>query len=150
MDDRYYPEIRGEADVLTIHALASEDPDYFTDPNCPYSEALKAVFTAPVAVDGSFGVFDETEIEETLRQTLWKLEEWGNKIHEDDTASQAAYFRLKATIVERLINGLEKVKNVKKVDQLIKFVVKVFDKHLPPDSRTQIMEDLDVLIKQEA
>ena len=145
----FYPKI-DEENVKLILQLIEQEADYLSSHACPYSDMVKNLFKP----NGSMGAFNMTEldIEElssedgmlTEIMTIYgHLKQFGESMRSSDTASEKnTYFKLSATLLEKLINMKEKVINIQKMSAFSDTVLQIMEDELEPDTRTRIIEKL--------
>ena len=167
MTDIAYPTLRigvlRALQTLKQHYLA--DPEIFDRPDCPYDidvrKVLKEILEIEVRVeervvekrvvnDGGErrkkapGLNEEdqekiaTELAELLEQ-LKDMEE-GEGEKELDQTARLAVFKLKTTIIEKIINLRERVLNVKRIAQFEAVVIGVLDDLVSEDDREVFLD----------
>jgi len=146
---RFYPEI-DEKNLKLIQKLQSEDATYLQDDQCPYSEDIKKLFM----IADSTSDFDIQDIDiEGLDtddgmlaevMTLYAhLKQFGTEMRNSDTASEKnTYFKLSATLLEKLIVMRERVINIQKMQVFQDTVLQIMEDELDPTQRTAVMNKL--------
>lgn len=144
MSNRYYPVIQ-ENELQIVLKLIQSDPGYLDDPMCPYQEDTKALLAVTQAENdavehGEDGLLREIE---DLRQ---QLKDFGKKLDDSDLQEWNTYFRLNASLMEKLVTLKERTLNLQLVRQFTEAVLQIMEDELTPDQRTTIMKRLRDLV----
>ena len=149
MTHRYYPPI-DEKSLQTVMKLSKEDNDYLSDPACPYPNSIKKLFKPLEMSDDIQDIADIMGEDHMLQEisTLYThLKSFGQSMRESDTASEKnTYFKLSASLIEKLIDMKERISNLKKVDLFIETVLMTMEEEINIDDRSRVIKKLrDVL-----
>lgn len=146
----HYPPLN-EKSISQIKELYSQDEKYFDYPGCPYSETVKNLFKMDNP-SYDYDDFDENEINDLTDTdnmikeigTLYKhLKEFGKEMRTSDTASERnTYYKLSASLLEKLITMKERVMDVKKAEEFTAFVIQIMEEELDVDVRSRILTKL--------
>jgi hypothetical protein len=152
---KFYPKI-DEKNLKLVLQLQSEDPEYLKSDECPYSEELKRLFQMnnPSADFSDVEInLDELTSEENILseiQVLYgQLKHFGQSMRESDTASEKnTYFKLSATLLEKLISMRERVVNIQKMQLFSDTVLQILEDEVPVDARTNIIQKLKKVVDE--
>lgn len=160
--DRYYPELPDDfVGVLgNLHTLINDDPDYLSDPSCPYpveqarvlgallsSRGLPSSPSVEQAVDlefdEDFEVTDEAvlgSIEDLYRQ----LKVFGRQMDGStvDPKDKAAYFRMAVALTDKIVAQREKAVRLKDWKQFMGLIMTWLE-GVEPDVRTDLIDQIE-------
>jgi hypothetical protein len=149
MQAKYFPNII-EDQVLLINRVfrsISENPDYLNDPNCTYSPAVKEFFQQRATSDAEAPDLFADGVVEGLEKQIQKLindlEVYGQGLGVGDTSEKLQYFKTKNSLLEKLINNLERVTNLKQINEFRSTVIQFMDEVLTKDQITTFMQRID-------
>ena len=151
----FFPRIPEEtATSLAVIAKSLEtNPDYLSEPECPYSDATKAVLLrlAPIKVTGEEGVDlfedrEDTEVfEDQIKRALSEIKDLGSQL--TDVNDKLAYFKAKTGLLEKLIALQERTLNLKELSQFRSVLLEAIDQLCDADTTTAIMKRLQGLLE---
>ena len=150
MNDRYYPAVDEET-ILMIRRLSASDPDYFTDPDCPYSPELIASLGGKAgegelpAVPAGF-TLNLDNIDGELDRLYNQLRQFGESLERADAAEKNTYFRLSVTLLEKMTELKERAVGVRQTKEFTDTVLRIMEDQLTPDQRTKIMHQLEATL----
>lgn len=151
----FYPNINeGQLKLIQIVIDNMENnPEYLSDPRCPYNEKIKAFFeqrAAVTSVGDMFEVADEAPIGEydklldkQIEKILNDLENFGNSLSSSDVSEKLQYFKTKTTLIDRLVGMRERVMNLKELNEFRGAILSFMDEVCTKDQITQLMQRLD-------
>ena len=145
---RYYPPLN-EDDIKLVKQLFDENNSFFDDPDCPYSDEVKSLFT----ITDVMGDFDENfdldlmnsdeYVMKEINSLYSHLQKYGQTMRESDTASEKnTYFKLSTTLLEKIISMKERVSNIKQVTEFTETVLQILEDEVSVDDRTRVIERL--------
>lgn len=154
----FYPKLQEEVVKLIIKNYEA-NPNYFTDPSCPYSQEVKDIFCGKAKVQ-DFQTYTVPEIkpDELLKTesilsyvvtVLTELSTYGTQMKSSGDSGINTYFRLSATVLEKLIAIKERIVRIDQFEKFVTTVLETMDKSLDADQRETVMTKLQEIIKQE-
>ena len=135
-------------------AIYEGNPQYFDDPNCPYSYETKCFFKGTARVH-DFDNHNTSQLPDTdsvvsqLNGLLSQLKTWGDEVNRgnDESASDRnTYFRIYSGLIEKIITMKEKASNIKMYEQFISIVLDIMDREMDADQRNRVMLRLEPLV----
>lgn len=154
----FYPSIRDEQ-VLTFQIVLKnleQDPNYLESTECPYSEVVKAFFRKAISGSGTGGggageapsLFIEGQdelmvLDEQVVKVLNDLENFGRGLTNADVTEKTAYFRVKTSLLEKLLTMRERVANLKEINDFRDTILSFMDETLTKDQISDLMKRLD-------
>lgn len=149
MQAKYFPNI-SEDQILLINRVfrsLEDNPEYLNDPNCKYSTPVRDFFTKRVAATAATpDLFEGDEIvavEKQIQQLLNDLEVYGRSLSADDTSEKLQYFKTKNSLLEKLLNNMERATNLKQINDFRSIVISFMDEVLTKDQITDFMKRID-------
>lgn len=145
----YFPNIQEDHILLINRVMRSiaENPDYLNNPKCPYSDTVKAFFQKQAAPSTSTpDLFEGDEIvavERQIQKLLNDLEVYGQKLGDGDTSEKLQYFKTKNSLLEKLLNNMERANNLKQINEFRSIVIQFMDEVLTKDQITTFMQRID-------
>lgn len=145
----FYPKI-DEKNIKLVKKLVIQNPSYLDHADCPYSDEIKSLFRLLNPIydfdDTNMDLDKLTNDEEMLREikSLYThLKGFGESMRTSDTASEKnTYFKLSASLLEKLILMRERVVNIQKMEVFSDTVIQIMQDELSPDERTRIITRL--------
>lgn len=169
----HYPSLDEKAEwaLGVIATLASENPDYFTNQDCPYEGRtlilLQSMCAVPAEVEGDgkpevplheqakqqlAQVVNmdemETTIEQDLMTVLTELKLYGKTLTNSDNTERMSYFRTVTSLLEKLVALRERAAGVKQVKEFESAVLGVMEDVLTSEQRTQVMDQLRSILSK--
>lgn len=153
LDSPVYPEINEKALIL-MAKIAENNKNYFDHPACPYSKEIKDILKGNAVYHDFDGVVDvELPSGEDLLSQISSLQKeiqrYGNNIDPDDSAGMNTYFRLSASLIEKLLALKQKAVDIDQFEKFTNFVIDILDRYLTVDSREVIMDKLREFVKSQ-
>lgn len=145
----FYPTLREEtvAVLNTILQQIDKDPGYLSSPECPYSDLAKQVlgkFKSSAEVVDIFEGKDEVlVIDQQIHAIINDLESVGSTLGSADQAEKLNYFKVKTTLLEKLINMRERTFNLKELNEFRSTILAFLDEVCTKDQITDLMKRLD-------
>lgn len=154
MPPKYYPNI-SEDQILLINRVTrtlADQPDFLDDPQCPYSQVIKAFFAQRAVASEApvVNLFEGDEIiavEKQVQKLINDLEDFANKLTVEDTSEKLQYFKTKTTLLEKLITQMERAANLKQINEFRGIVIQFMDEVLDKDQITTFMQRIDGVLK---
>jgi hypothetical protein len=149
MQSTYFPNI-SEDQILLINRVfrnIAENKDFLNNPKCPYPQTVKDFFTQQVAVSAEVpDLFEGDEIVAIniqIQKIINDLEAYGQGLGAGDTSEKLQYFKTKTSLVEKLLNNLERAANLKQINEFRSIVIQFMDEVLSKDQITDFMKRID-------
>lgn len=149
MQAKHFPSV-SEENILLINRvfrLISENPDFLNDPKCPYPQTVKDFFTKQIAhTSEAPDLFEGDEVvavERQIQKILNDLEVYGQGLAASDGSEKLQYFKTKNSLLEKLLNNLERSANLKQVNEFRSVVIQFMDEILTKDQITDFMKRID-------
>lgn len=146
---KYFPNI-SEDQILLINRVSrsiGENPDFLKDPSCPYPQVVKDFFQQRASVGTETpDLFEEGVIEgleKQIQKLINDLEVYGQGLGIGDSSEKLQYFKTKNSLLEKLINNLERVTNLKQINEFRSIVITFMDEVLSKDQITTFMQRID-------
>jgi uncharacterized protein YaaR (DUF327 family) len=151
MNPKYFPNISEDQILLVNRVLRSigENPDYLSHPDCPYPITVRDFFTKQARGSQAGQVEDLFEgdqvvaIEKQIQQLINDLEAYGKSLGADDASEKLQYFKTKNSLLEKLLNNLERAANLKQINEFRQIVIQFMDEVLTKDQITDFMKRID-------
>lgn len=151
-EDRYYPPL-DEKPLKTISLLFENDPDYFNDRNCPYSQDVINIFRG-MAKFQDFDSHANNELPSSdnliqqINQLAAQLRSYWNDIKGGDAtpADKNTYFRIASSLMEKMTDMKERVSNIKQYEVFTSAVLDILDRELNVDQRNRLMTRLKEIL----
>ncbi|KQS84270.1 hypothetical protein [Rhizobium sp. Leaf383] len=149
MQPKYFPNITEDQILLMNRVTRSiaENPEYLNDPKCPYTQTVKDYFTQQVAqtsaVPDLFEGDDVVAIERQIQKLINDLEVYGQSLGAGDASEKLQYFKTKNSLIEKLLSNMERVTNLKLINEFRSVVIQFMDEILTPDQITIFMQRID-------
>ena len=149
MQTTYFPNIQEDHILLINRVLRSiaENPAYLDNPKCPYPETVKAFFqkqAVPVATSPDLFEGDEiVAVEKQIQKLLNDLEVYGQGLASGDASEKLQYFKTKNSLLEKLLNNMERANNLKQINEFRSIVIQFMDEILTKDQITTFMQRID-------
>ncbi len=153
MTDKFYPEIPEGAvwalGIVKQHLI--ENPDYLSDPECPYDEDVLKFFGAgmPMVTTELIADSEDEEVHDLEGETsrlYTELKAFGVALQAGDTSEKNTYFRLSVSLLEKLLDLKERTIGVKQVTEFTNTVLTIMEDELTPDIRTKIVHRLKSIL----
>lgn len=150
MQSPYFPNI-SEDQILLINRVfknIEDNPEYLNNPDCKYSETVRRFFATRAAAGAAavdlFGEGDEVvAVEKQIQKLLNDLEDYGQKLGVGDSSEKLQYFKTKNSLLEKLLNNLERAANLKQINEFRSTVIQFMDEILSKDQITDFMKRID-------
>jgi hypothetical protein len=156
MSDFHYPVIN-EKDITLIARLYEANPTYFDTPECPYSQDIKDIYKGTAKYHDFDTHIDNSEIPSSdtlisqINELMTQLKSFGKNIEDSEEASaqdRSTYFRLSATLIEKLLDMREKVCNIKDYELFVNEILDIMDRICTADQRQEIMDRLQKFVPE--
>ena len=144
--DRYYPKL-DEKMMEVVSKIYENDPNYFDDPKCPYSQEVKDIYkkktkyndfdTHNSELKSSEGLLEEINLLSSQLKHYWQEIQSGQGT---TPADKNTYFRLATTLLEKMIDMREQVTNIKQFEAFTSLVLDVIDRELDTEARNRVLE----------
>lgn len=149
MQPKHFPSI-SEDWVLLINRVfrhIADDPEFLNDPKCPYPPLVKDFFTKQIATTSEApDLFEGDEVvavEKQIQKLLNDLEVYGKSLGSNDASEKLQYFKTKNSLLEKLLNNMERATNLKQINDFRSIVVQFMDEVLTKDQITDFMKRID-------
>lgn len=149
MQTKHFPSISEDTILLInrVFRLISENPDYLNDPKCPYPQIVKDFFTTKSAVSSEapdlFQGDEVAAVERQIQKILNDLEVYGQGLGPGEGTEKLQYFKTKNSLLEKLLNNLERAANLKQINEFRSIVIQFMDEVLTKDQITTFMQRID-------
>lgn len=148
--ERFFPDI-SEKELWKFQIIRKQldaDPAYLDDPNCPYGNDIRRLFSAIRAPEAQQRGDDAglTDLEAEVRRLYQELQEYGEKLEPDDTSGHNTYFNRSVSLLEKMVALQERAAGVKKVNEFTGRVLQIMEDVLTPDQRMAVMTRLRDII----
>lgn len=150
----YYPPIN-EKNLVVLIKLAKQHSDYFTSEDCPYGSAVAQLdFNSPPNTPSTFGDFelpeedigDLSDTSNLLAETqrLYReLQFMGKDMNKNtSSAERNTYFKLSATLLDKLIDMQERVVTVAGLARMQELMLQIMADEVTVDNRNNILDRL--------
>lgn len=149
----FYPTIRDET-IMTFEIVIQnmeENPEFLDAIECHYSDTVKNFFRKRVGVgvgavvggDIFLGKDELYVLDEQVTKVLSDLESFGQSLGRADVNEKAAYFRVKTSLLEKLITMKERIVNLKEINDFKTIILGFMGEILSKDQITTLMQRLD-------
>lgn len=151
--DRFYPPIDEKilSSLKVAKRLASEDAGYLTDEMCPYSAELKG-FLANKDLGEGEGAEGDTKPVDPLNEVeglYQSLKDYGDTIKvSGDPSDKNTFFRVGASLLEKLIALKERAVGVKNTAEFTQAVLDILEDELDADRRTSVIARLKGILSK--
>lgn len=151
-NDFHYPPIT-EGPLKLALRIYENNPNYFDDPACPYSQDLKDILKGKAKVH-DFATHRDTEVADgdtlivQINELSRQLKEYGEFIQNSADATpqdKNTYFRLTTSLLDKQIEQREKITNIKEWEKFQAFLLDFMDKEMNADQRGLFMEKIKML-----
>lgn len=148
MQPKYFPNI-SEDQILLINRVfrsISENPDYLSDPKCPYSQTVKDFFLKQVPSGDAPNLFEGDEvvaIDKQIQKLMNDMEAYGQGLGPGDSSEKLQYFKTKNSLIEKLLTNKERVTNLKQINEFRSIIIQFMDEVLDKDQITDFMKRID-------
>jgi len=146
---KYFPNI-SEDQILLINRVArslADNPNYLDDNACTYSQPIRDFFKKHAArgaeVEDLFEGDQVVAVERQIQKLINDLEAYGNSLGADDASEKLQYFKTKNSLLEKLLNNLERSANLKQINEFRQIVIQFMDEVLTKDQITDFMKRID-------
>lgn len=150
MSTNHYPPLN-EPQLKLVLTLYEANPDYFNHPDCPYSKEIKDLFQGELAVkyfDSHVGGSGSDELDDAttmkaLTELYTKLKDYWDDVKDSDKATDKnTFFRVSASLLEKVVLLKEKQSNIMLVDSFINEVLNIMGDICTPDQRNEVIDRL--------
>lgn len=144
----FYPRVTEET-VLSLTPILQymeRDPSYLSSPDCPYSERVKDFFRKfqkPEKIDIFAGKDELPAIDEQIIDLLNDLETTAAQLGTADHQEKMNYFKLKTTLLEKLISMRERVVDLKQIHEFKTTILAFLEEECSKDQISNLMKRLD-------
>lgn len=151
-NDFHYPPI-SEGPLKLALRIYENNPGYFDDPACPYSNDLKDILKGKAKVH-DFATHKNNEVADgdtlivQINELSRQLKEYGEFIQNSEDATpqdKNTYFRLTTSLLDKQIEQREKITNIKEWEKFVSFILDFMDKEMNADQRSLFMEKIKML-----
>lgn len=143
MSSNFYPALPTQL-LKQVMDLYENNPEYFSDPECPYDQRIKDLFTCTNPVND----FDshahvskpmgETDLQQEIADLYEGLKTYGETAKTSDNASDRnTYFRLSVGLLEKIVELKERLIYIQNVNTFIETVLDAMGDILNPDQRNE-------------
>ncbi|MBC2806564.1 hypothetical protein ACCS91_33360 [Rhizobium ruizarguesonis] len=149
MNPKYFPNISEDQILLIGRVMRSlaENPEYLDDPKCTYSSVIKDFFQKQVArsaqVEDLFEGDVVVAVEKQIQKLINDLEAYGQGLGVDDASEKLQYFKTKNSLLEKLLNNMERAANLKQINEFRQIIIQFMDEVLTKDQITDFMKRID-------
>lgn len=142
----HYPAIADKETIKVIAGLYALDAEYFTNPACPYDQAIKEIFMGSgkhLDFDSHSNVnvilTDEDVITE-INDLHQKLKGYWDEVEKSEkSADKNTFFRVNVSLLERIVDLRERMTNTLKINAFIAEVLSIMDEIMTADQKNEIM-----------
>jgi hypothetical protein len=137
----------------------ADDPDYLTAPECPYTGDLLLLLSnfgqKEAKISGNSPILANSggkwgNLEAEANDLYAQLKAFSAEIRQGDVSERMSYFRTATALLEKIVSINERAVGLKQINEFQEIILNVFDKHLPPEIRTTIMDQLRRGLDQDA
>lgn len=152
MTEKVYPKLDENA-IRIVLRLYELNPDYFEDPNCPYRDETKTLFTGiKKNVQSSSEITEQNLTTDSLLSSVLQLkrelEEFGRSIKGEANATEKnTYFRLSVGLLKDIIQMQEKLVEVGQYEDFVNSILTILDEVCDADQKTLFRERLERFTK---
>jgi hypothetical protein len=146
---RHYPDVPIAAiqAIELIRQHLAEDPSYLAHPECPYPGEFKRLFVQLLSTPGGPALptmpdEDGDDLEANTKRVFKELNDYGRSLGAGDSAEKAAYFRLSATLLDKLISMQERAQGLRRQQEFENLILEFLENEVGPDVRTKLMDRL--------
>lgn len=153
---RHYPDLSSKLMVplQVIREQLKLDPGYLDAEECPYDAAIKDLLRLMVSPTGvsQGGFLNRTGskqhiLEEEAQALYQEIKSFGSKLKADDVSERMTYYRTRTSLLEKLIDMIERAGNMQAVVEFQEIVLAIFEDMLTPEQRAEAMERLSSAIE---
>ena len=155
---RHYPDM--SAKLLTplrvVREMLLKDPNYLSAAECPYDADIKSLLRllAPEkpSEDQSDHTFlgrtgTKTEVLELETAELYvDLKNLKDDLKEQDVKERVQVMKTRASLLEKLIDLIERSKTVRSIEEFQSAVLRVMEDELTGDQRERVMAELRAIL----
>lgn len=132
----YYPSVSDETvkNLLVIRRLAAEQADYFD--GSPYGKDIEDLVkgsTPKARVETEQKDDSDLDIMKEIQDTYKELQD--HKPDNSDAAAVMSYYRTRTSLLEKLLEQMERGKNQKYISDFYTFVMEVLEEVTSPTQR---------------
>jgi uncharacterized protein YutE (UPF0331/DUF86 family) len=144
---KYFPNISEEQILLINRVLRglADNPDYLDGSS--YPQTVLDFFNKQQAragqVEDLFEGDQVVAIEKQIQSLINDLEAYGRSLNADDSSEKIQYFKTKNSLLEKLLNNLERAANLKQINEFRSTVITFMDEVLDKDQITNFMKRID-------
>lgn len=141
----FYPTLNEPA-IKQVLQIYENNPSYFDDPACPYSDPIKDFFkTNSQASDFDTHTekvkFDEDGLNSEIETLYSELKKYGTSaITSENSADKNTFFRLSVGLLEKIVEVKSKLNYVTNVNAFIEEVLSSMQEILNADQRNEFMD----------
>lgn len=140
----YYPpiDVAVVRNLNIVKKLAAEQPDYFE--NSPYPKEIEDFLNSKVVVknDGRKVEVESGKLD-VLNEIQTTYTELKNHIPaKEDSAATMSYFRTRASLLDKLLEQMERGRNQKQISEFYQKVLEILEEVCSPTQRNIFQEQL--------
>lgn len=138
----YPPLDEGTLKIIAMHL--ADNPNYLTDPACPYHKDTVALFVAPISTETTPLVNGIERQKAILLKMREQLDEQGRRLDDNELETSAgnAYFRQRLPVEREILELEERLHNIENVDAFYATVLTIMEDVLETDQRDEVMTKL--------
>lgn len=146
-----YPPL-DEGTLKIISMKLADNPNYLTDPACPYHRDTVAMFIPPISTDNDTVVNGIDRQKAILLKMREQLDEQGRRLDADELETSAgnAYFRQRLPVEREILELEERLHKIENVDAFYATVLTIMEDVLDTDQRDEVMTKLRAIKDREA
>lgn len=154
----FYPEFTPEMqrNLNLWEKFIENSQTYLSDPECPYTETqillLQKLFqktqlktTDDVLLEGADDTSD-LDIEVESRKLYQEIKTFRSNLSIDDVSEKASMFRVASSLLEKLLEIMERSKGVKQFEQFQALIINTMDRYLDPQQKSEFVEEINNLL----
>lgn len=158
---KFYPEFSSSlrTTINTWKKLQEANPEYFDDPDCPYSfeevELLKSVFThtsntqLTLAPDQDPLDDEDPDLEQEALQLFRDMKTFKKTLSNSDTSEMASTFRTTVSLLEKILDVRERASGLKQFSDFKVFILDSMERYLTPQQKTEFIDEMKLTLNQE-
>lgn len=140
---RVFPEMSDEVMkfLWLIKGNMEKDPEYLSSSS--YPSWIKEMLTKPAPMGGKLRKSEDgNELEEEIIQLYNDMNLFGGKLDIEDAAQKMAYYRTRASLLERLLSMRQEAFTLKKMQEFRSKVMRSMEELLDEDQRIRFIDIL--------
>lgn len=145
-----YPAL-DEGNIRIVLKHLADNPEYLSDPSCPYTEDTKSLFLTPTSTETSKIVNNIDRQIATLDKLNAQLEKQSQRFDngELEPSEANAYFRQRINVAREILELQEKLAHVQNVTSFYAQVMEIMEDVMDVDQRAEAIAKLQAVINKE-